>query len=263
MTIFHKAMIAGACEIVKAEKDDPGFSCVLFEPDGTIIARSQYAIFVAQPTLEKVARSLPFPSDKKLVQPIAISLDQLISFLRSIPADRQFKGLLEHISLSPDVNGKVRGDIVDGKGTKHNFMRISQPKPALLQWRERMRSLSLGVGIRDFVFNRKRIGCVINAIEAACKYDGEFSYIVQKPFEGGYIWRCLNELTGQNVIVAHAMQASNKPIENTQWEETLYAKVNSNNHGNGIATAGRIHRVSRVVPIGGMPAGASPANGKS
>jgi hypothetical protein len=71
MTIFHKSILSGACEIAKTEPD----GCILLEPDGTVAAINQYSIYAAQPTSLKIISGLPFKGDSFLPAPVAVSVE--------------------------------------------------------------------------------------------------------------------------------------------------------------------------------------------
>lgn len=219
MSIFHKAMLAGAIEIARTEKDDPSLRCVLLEPDGTIVACNRWAIYVAQPVQAKAIKSLPF-SSPVFAEPLAVSFDQLANLVKNVPADRQFQGMLEHVSMT-QVERTIEYEFNDGKSTGRGVLRCSKAAPVLTGWRARLAGLKTAVQTKgSFAFNRKRLVSVIAAIESACKYDGEFAYIKQEPFPTSYIWSAFNELTSQHVLVAFLMPTA-QPTE-SEWEKSLF-----------------------------------------
>lgn len=219
MSIFHKAIIAGAVEIARAEKEDPELSCVLFEPDGSVVACNRWALYAASPT---TAKSLPFTHDEKLFSAQAFPLVQLVELLKAIPQDKQFRGMLEHVQIIKSDINKHEARIHDGRGIKPIVLRSTNPHPALRSWRERFASLREDAGMR-FMYNRKRLASAVEAVEAACKYDGEFAFVEQRPFKNGLLWRALNELTGQMVLLAWIVPAIDKTVAVSAWESSLFS----------------------------------------
>jgi hypothetical protein len=224
MTIFNKNMLAGAIEIARAEKDDPGLGCILLEPSGEVAACNRWAIYVAQPTNQKIVKSLPFSSDKPLENSCAISIAQMINLCKAIPVDRQFKGMLEHVSIVTEGQS-VHCEFNDGRSVVKQKLCCSRIVPGLLNWKTRLKEIVDSVGLEgnhNFVFNRSRLLSVINAIEASCKYSGEFAFISQVKFATGYIWKSLNELTGQTIICAHVLPSASGSPEKSEWEKGLF-----------------------------------------
>lgn len=219
MSIYHKAAIAGAVEIARVEKEDPELSCVLFEPDGSIVAANRWALYAVSPT---TAKTLPFPADDRLSMAQAFPLIQLVELLKAVPADKQFRGMLEHVQIvKTDIN-RHEARIHDGRGVKAIVLRSVRAHPGLLNWRERFATLSGDAGLH-FVYNRRRLVGAVEAVEASCKYDGEFAFIEQKPFKNGLLWRALNELTGQTVLLAWIVPAVDKSVPTQAWERTLFS----------------------------------------
>lgn len=225
MSIYLKAMLAGACEIAHVEKVSP---IVLLEPDGSIASICSWAIYASEPTPLGIIRSLPFHNDKPLESPSAVSVEQLTTLIKAIPSDRQFKGKLENVSITND-GAYLHCEINGGKGVISQKIRAVKASPMLLTWRERLRALMAGneafeqsMTLKSFVFNRKRLMAAVCAIEAACKYDGEFSYVSQSVISNGYLWKSLNELNGnQTVLLAHILPMG-KPPESSPWEKSIF-----------------------------------------
>ena len=212
--IFHKSMLAGACEIARVEKD----AVILLEPSGEVVAINQWAIYVAQPTSEKVAKSLPLGDDAPLSSTVAVSVDQVFTLIKSVGVDKQFKGILEHISINQDGEQRIECKAVSSRTDSYHKIRLSKIPAPLKDWRKRYSELgAVKPSLMNFVFNRKRLSAIIAAIEASCKYDGEFAYISQVPFTNGYIWKSFNELTGQTILIAHVLPVA-KESDRTEWE---------------------------------------------
>lgn len=198
MPVFAKNMLLGACVIAETEKDDRALGVVVLEADGTIVARNRSAIYVAQPANQALAAKLKLTdAGAGNGWPVAVRVDVLTKIVKGVPVDKQFKGILEHINISGPANA-LRYQHTMGGGE----IRGEQPSAqAFGTWRANLAEF-IGTSSGSFGFNRKRLTAVIEAIEAACKYDGEFAYIYQKPVEKGLIWLAENELYGTAVFVA-------------------------------------------------------------
>lgn len=216
MTIYHKQILAGALKVAACE-DDPQLSSILFEPSGEIIAVNKWALFIASPAYTK---ALPLP-DTKLPGPISISRDQCEHIIKVIPVDKMFKAKLEHFTIKTGEGNILNISFNNGRGNQIMIVRSTAVHPALGEWRKRFRGLGAkNTGLTDYTFLRSRLSSVVDAINAACKYSGEFDYVYQRPFQNGYIWRASNGLTGQTVLIAWTLPSGQVTI--TPWESGLY-----------------------------------------
>jgi hypothetical protein len=225
--ILHKTMIAGAIEIARVEKDNPGLSCVLFDTDGSVVACNAWAIYAAQPSVSKITSTLPFLSNKKFETPCAVNITQLINLIKAIPADKLYKSFLEHVSMVQDGQF-IDCEYNDGRAVVKQRLRCSKVLPVLANWRSRLSDLTKNEtagGMDSFVYNRSRLVSVVNAIEAACKYNGEFAFISKQRFSNGEVWRSVNELLGgQTVIIAHILPSAAQTPERSDWDKSIFKR---------------------------------------
>lgn len=222
MTIFAKNILLGACAVAEPEKNDRALGVVVLYPDGTIVARNRWAIFAAEPSAPGIGKKLHLP-DGVLDRPVAISSPALQEVAKSIPVDKMFKGALEYLCLT----GGDRLDYTysNGRTMVNGTLRGGEPNAvAFGRWKEDLKAL-IGTGAGEFVLNRKRLGAVMSAIETACKYDGEFSYIVQRPVQGGLLWMAKNELYGQSVLIAFIMPKDLRTTKLGPWLEQFNSPV--------------------------------------
>ena len=221
MTIYHRSMLAGAAVIAAAE-DDPQLNQVLLESSGEVVAVSKWALAVFSPVLSAITRSLPL-TDKPLAGPVAVSVSQITDLCKAIPVDKQFKTLLEHISITNGDGNILNATFNNGRGNQSVILRSIQASSTLVSWRSRFRALGkpLPGAAVNFVFNRARLKTVVACVETACRYSGEFDFVNQKPFENGYVWSVKNGLTGQAVVVAWVLpSAGETPL--SDWERNLF-----------------------------------------
>jgi hypothetical protein len=221
MSIFHKAMLSGAVQMCGAE-DDPQLQLILLEPTGEVVALNRWAIYVAAPVPNAVKPSLPV-KDTILAAPTVVSRAQIELLVKTIPADKQFKSLLEHVAICNSTGNILNATFNDGRGERSMALRSLQPYSALSQWRQRFKALGKSLPFSNFVYNRARLDYVMNAINAACKYSGEFDYIAQQEFEHGFVWRTTNGQTGQSLMIAWVCPTSRTEL--SIWEKSLFIQT--------------------------------------
>jgi hypothetical protein len=136
--------------------------------------------------------------------------------------------MLEHVSITNDADERyIICKAVNAGNDSHLRIKRSKIIAPLFSWRTRLKEILSSerkAMSQNYVFNRKRLNAVLSSIEAACKYNGEFAYIVQTYFSGGYIWKSYNELTNQTVLIAHLLIGIGNTPEVSGWEQSFYNK---------------------------------------
>jgi hypothetical protein len=222
MSIFHKAMLSGAVQMCGAE-DDPQLQLILLEPTGEVVALNRWAIYAAAPVPSVIKTSLSINTmDKILAAPVVVSRAQIELLVKNIPADKQFKSLLEHVSITNRDGNVLNATFNDGRGERSMSLRSMQTYPALSQWQQRFQALGKAVAFSNFVYNRARLEYVMSAIGAACKYSGEFDYIAQQEFEHGFIWKTKNGQLNQVILIAWVCSTASPEV--SLWEQSLLIK---------------------------------------
>jgi hypothetical protein len=220
MTIFHKSMLAGAA-VIAGYEDDPRLNTVLLEPSGEVISANTWAIFVSEPTPTMTKNALPL-TEKPLKNAVAFSVNQINDLVKAIPADKQFKSLLEHVSIIHDEGNIYRAEFNNGRGTQSVIMRSMPVSKILTTWRNELRTLGNPAPFSKLVYNRARLETVVLGIKTACKYSGEFEVIDQKPFSNGCVWSVKNGQTGQTVLITWIMSKAN--YSESTWERTVFQR---------------------------------------
>ena len=222
MSIFHKAMLSGAVQMCGAE-DDPQLQLILLEPTGEVVALNRWAIYATAPVPNVIKTSLSInTTDKTLAAPVVVSRAQIELLIKNIPADKQFKSLLEHVSITNRDGNVLNATFNDGRGERSMSLRSMQTYPALSQWRQRFQALGKAIAFSNFVYNRARLEYVMAAISAACKYSGEFDYIAQQEFEHGFIWKTKNGQLNQVILIAWVCSTASPEV--SLWEQSLLIK---------------------------------------
>jgi len=220
MSVFHRTSIAGAC-CIASDKD---LSQVLFTPKGEVIAQNQYALYVSTPTENKIEKSLPFDVLKRLDNSVCIETKVLEQWLKTVPADKTFKSMLEHVKFFSNNNRSVTVQHHDGRTIQQMLLRETKVHPVLESWKNRVIDFLNSPADKingEFVFNRKRMASILSSIESACKYDGEYAFIRQRPMKNGYVWSSHNELTSQRVYVFFTMPVTSEKWYDLEWENSL------------------------------------------
>lgn len=231
MTIFHKSILAGACQVVS--RGDSVYNSVLLQKDGTVVAANEQVRYIAEPSSAAIYESLPFGNKTGLFSDAMITAEQIENLIKMVPVDKQFKGALEHIDISHYDHGAgtpiLSALFNDGHGEARFTLRAQgYISPVLNNYRNLLQSLGEGqYSQKELLINRAQLGQVFNALQSACRYDGRFSFIKQRAFDKGYIWVCLNELTQQHVVIVFTLTEAAMGIEYGTWEKSIFNKVNT------------------------------------
>ena len=222
MTIFHKSILTGACEVTSNEHL---YHCIMLQKDGTVVSANEHVRFIAQSSQQQVYKTLPFGNANGLMNNVAITADQILNLVKMIPVDRQFKGMLEHVDISM-VNGNTLSAIFnDGHGEANFTLRASNISPVLANYKNLLQALGLSkLSQKELLINRSELENIFAALQAACKYNGKFSFIQQRAFDKGYVWRCINELTGQAILIIFTLTESDIKTEFGHWENSLFTR---------------------------------------
>ena len=197
--IVNKAALGGALSICYADKDYPQLDCVCIEPDGTIVAINKHCIYCAEPVLASVVSRLPFTKFGAPSVRVVLSSSAAIKLYKAIVVDRTFKGLLEHASLDVGAGGAIGCELRDGKGT--HALNLRALRSEYFDWKKSLDGTSHPAVGHQTVYNRKRLNYAVQAVESACKYDGSFAPVFVEHTGAGVLWRAINELTGQRVLI--------------------------------------------------------------
>ena len=221
---INKNMLAGAISMCKADKEFPIYNYVLIEKDGTIVSINQMVLFIGQSVIQEI----PFGDKNNLKENIVISCESAEKIVKAIPADRLFKGILEHASLTLD-NDNIKVEIKSGKSS--HFLTIKNIKKEFIDWRKFIKQVYAEKrSAQSFVYNRLRLLSAITTLENACKYEGKFSPVFcEVSGENKMLWRAQNELTGQRIwIVFDFSVIKEKWPELNDWEKSFVSAVSSN-----------------------------------
>lgn len=220
--IFNRSILAGAMEIARFSG-----KAILLEPSGEVVAQDDHMLFVAQPLSSAPGILKGMPPGKALKAPVMIPGNQMGDVLKAMP--RKATGPLEPVLIIDAGSGVFQAygpgvnEIYHGSPVGPRMVGIKAPE-SVLGWRGALMAVvAQPVGIKALLFNRKALGVVVGAIEKACKYDGSFAFIQQMAFAHGYIWKCLNEISGQMVIIAWELPGSEKAIGfGSQWFNQIF-----------------------------------------
>lgn len=226
--LINKAMLAGALEVCRTDKEFPILNTVLIDTDGTICAMNKMVLYAAEPVLKSVSERVPLPAKDMLRDRIVLSSEMATELLKMIPTDKVFKGLLEHASVDfADSTGSELNIVIkDGQHTKSvkmHALNVQWPdwKKVFVETKKHVSAA------QNFVYNRKRLEASVAAVRASCNYQGDFAAIFSEYscVNGGnrMLWKCVNELTGQTVVIVSNL-AEIQQVNNVvgTWEKSLY-----------------------------------------
>jgi len=223
--LVNKAILGGALACADGT--------VFIDVDGTVVTSNRMVLFVAEPVKKEVAGRVPFGGLVPLARPLSLAGEAVEALWKGIARDTMFKGLLEHADLTWGEKGEVKAGVRNGTQSSFLELRALGNSRGLEGWRRFVgdtwaTAVSAGAGYVGgrVIYNRARLGSAIEAVEAACRYDGAFSPIFVYHCEKKKIlWRCTNELTGQRVWIIFSWSEINEAWpELNLWEKGFAEK---------------------------------------
>ena len=202
---------------------------VFIDTDGSVVTSNRMVLFCAEPVTAGVAGRVPFGGLVPLGRAVSLAGASIEALWKGIPRDTMFKGLLEHADLTLGEGGLVKVEVRAGTQSSFSELRGLGNSRGLEGWR---RFVADTWATRDreegrrVVYNRAKLGSAVEAVEAACRYDGAFSPIfVYHCEKKKIVWRCTNELTGQRVWIVFSWSEINEAWpELNPWENGFTVK---------------------------------------
>lgn len=233
--LVSRDALAGALAVAKTDEGASLLGFIAIEPDGTVVAMNKRTVFAAQPVLASTGAKVPLEeSDTPLEGTLYLSCDSVAAIVKAIPKDTLFKKLLEHASIRTVSNSaSVIVETTDGK-EKHT-LRVNRARlNSYPDWRKGFTAVwqqaaSAPPSAQQLAWNRKRLVAAVEALELACKYDGEFAPLFITLGRGMVLWRGVNELTGQRLLITFAESEIVEGVpELNAWERELLASPAAN-----------------------------------
>lgn len=214
--------------ITSVDKKMPVLHNVHVEGDGTTVARNNKALIMVSPVLPEIKEKLETILPESDAEVVTIPSDTISSVLKSIPADKKFKGLLEHTDLHTNDElgalNEVNFTLTDGKSNRtisgRKYERKYIPyKEALAQTLER---INTGTKV---VLDLNRLILLLQTIKKICPdTTKELPVFIEFTDDNDIIIRALNPINGQRVF---ALMTSYKGIEGkwlnyNEWEKQFF-----------------------------------------
>jgi len=217
------------------EKEFAALHTVLIEPDGTVAVMNQAAVAAVSPVTESVQNAWPLTKKGARLnggqwvgafgEKIVLSASAVMDIVKAIPADKQFKGVLEHCWMELDGPGEAGVTVVITDGKQRREMKVRRVATKWADWRKDMREIFMATlfspGTKGLVLNRKRFTAVFEALNKVCAYDGAFHPMWWNIGPGGEVYiRAEHELNGQRMLVG-VTGSDGEPPAFSKWEQEV------------------------------------------
>jgi hypothetical protein len=225
--IIAKDALAGAISIAQSDKLIPALSHIAIEPDGTIIAMNRNIVFACEPVKETFAKKVPIENKEHIPhERIYFTIETAQTILKSIPRDNLFKKLLEHAVIITKQDS-LATEVYTTDGRERHNIRVHRAQVRMFpDWKMAFAGKMGEQKVnKHVIWNRKRLQGAVAAIENACKYDGEFAPIFLFMGDQRVLWRSVNELTGQRMLIVFSdSEIEGGWMELNDWESNLLSQ---------------------------------------
>jgi len=217
----------------KVDKNIPAIDNVHIAEDGSSIGIGGKMMIAVSPVKREVKEKLKNVLPEKGQGGLTISSETVRSVLKSIPADRQFAGLLEHCNVERLKNDASSAKITmtDGKRQRSVmgklYTREFLPYKNLLRNAYSCSARSEKEGGMRLVLNLKRLLLLLTTIEkVAPDTTGENPVWIEFTKQGYIVIRGVNMVTGQRAVAVMSQYegTEGKWLELDEWEKSFVEK---------------------------------------
>lgn len=218
----------------KVDKNIPAIDNVHIAEDGSSVGVGGKMMLVVSPVSNEVKHKLNNVLTEKGKGQVSISSDTVRSILKSIPADKQFHGLLEHCNVERVGDGEARITMSDGKRKKSIMGRIYPRK--FLPWKRMMQTAMKSSAKNEsikLVLNLKRLVLLLSTIEkVAPDTSGDNPVWIEFTKENYIVIRGVNMITGQRVVGIMSVYegVEGKWLDLDEWEKSFIDKPKKIKH---------------------------------
>lgn len=217
----------GNLQVVLVTKDDkniPVLDNVYVAPDGSTVGSNGRVMLAVSPVKKKVEKSVPLEAGTVPEEGVVLPSSFIKAVMRDIPKDREFGGLLEHLSVraengEPEVTVKItdgkRAQSIKGRRFPREYIDYLEVFRNAFSTRKR--------GVRT-VLNLKRLLSLLNAVDKICDdRSGELPVYLEFAEDGTIIVRATDFRTAQDVVgvmsAYHGIEGEWKKM--SVWERLL------------------------------------------
>ena len=227
--IISKANLE-AVHTTKVDKNIPAIDNVHVAEDGSTIGIGGKMMLAVSPVKKEVKLKLNNVLQEKGKGGISIGSETVKAVIKSLPADRQFSGLLEHCNVerSKDDDTQVKITMTDGKRQKSIVGRLYTREflPYKKLMRDAMTASSMGNEGKSLrlVLNLKRLLLLLQTIEkVAPDTSGDNPIWIEFTDKDYIVLRGLNMVTGQRVVgvMSPYEGTEGKWLELDEWEKSF------------------------------------------
>jgi hypothetical protein len=194
---------------------DGPLGMIEIQTNGAVVSSNGRVVAAIGPENAEVIRAVPLEEKGLLTRSIVLSADTAKDLAKKLPRDIMFKGLLEHYSINDTLNA------VSTDGRKKMTVVLRRAAEKWVEWKSIFQRSFRAKVLGRAMVNRKALEQLVDVLRGTCPYSGDFAGVLLEWREGGILTiRCVNEMTGQPVIITFAAQVSNEMLLST-WERSI------------------------------------------
>lgn len=217
-----------AVHVTKVDKSVPALDNVHIAKDGSTAGIGGKMVVVVSPVEGEIKDKITNILPEKGKGGLTISADTVRHILKDMPADRQFKGLLEHCNVERLEGNECRITLTDGKRRRNVVGKVYRREflPYEKVIKTAMETCSTTGGKR-IVLNLKRMLLLLSTIEkVAPDTSGDSPVWIEFTDQNYIIIRGINMVTGQRTIgvMTPYEGAEGKWLDPNDWELSFLDK---------------------------------------
>jgi len=214
--------------VTRVDSNIPALDNVHIAEDGSTIGTGGRMAVIVSPVRDDVKEKLDniLPESGK-DESLTVSADTVRNLVKDLPADKQFKGLLEHCNIkrNPENDHECRVMMTDGKRRRNITGRLYRREyvPYKSLFKKAIDSGSKNESVR-LVLNLKRLLLLLSTIEkVAPDTSGDNPVWVEFTKENYIIIRGINMISGQRTIgiMSPYTGTEGKWLEPDAWERSF------------------------------------------
>lgn len=220
MYISKKNMAVVA--LTKHDKNIPQLNNIRIEEDGSTIGASGRSIMVVSPVQNEIRKRLEAVLEDSGMSEMTVSAETITEVEKAIPADKTFKGMLEHCDVKKLGAREVKFTIYTQK-RKKVIMGQLFPR-AYINWKEMVREACASPVVNRVVLN---VGRLISLLQVAQKIvgdsSGENAVFLEFTEDNDVIVRGRDATSGQRIIgvMSSYVNQEEQWLSMDEWERKV------------------------------------------
>lgn len=212
--------------LTKQDKNIPQLNNVRLEKDGSTVGASGRSVMVVSPVQNEIRKRLEAVLEDSGMFEMTISAETITEVEKAIPADKVFKGMLEHCDVKKLGEREVKFTIYTQK-RKKVIMGQLFPR-SYINWKEMVQEACASKVVNRVVLN---VGRLISLLQVAQKIvgdsSGENAVFLEFTEENDVIVRGRDATSGQRIIgiMASYVNKEEQWLSMNQWEREVTGRV--------------------------------------